>query len=212
VLNDDTAVSSVRKKNEDLILEAAKKEFVSSGFQGASIKKISERAGIPRANIHYYFDDKADIYRRLLDSILKTWNSRYDTLVAEKAPKEALASYIRSKVIYSKEDPDASRVFASEIIHGAPVLAEYLSNDFKQWMQSKVEVIESWIEQGLMDKVNPHHLIFLIWSSTQHYADFNVQVLAGLDQDTMTDDDFEKVIASLTNIILKGCGVSNSND
>jgi TetR/AcrR family transcriptional regulator len=75
-------------------------------------------------------------------------------------------------------------------------------------MQSKVKVIESWIDKGQMDRIDPHHLIFLIWSSTQHYADFNVQVLAGLDKERMTDTDFDKVVDSLTSIILKGCGIS----
>lgn len=208
MLNSKNSSGNVRQKNEQIILDAAKKEFVVNGFQGASIKSIAERAGIPRANIHYYFEDKADIYRQLLDGILDTWNSGYDTLVAESTPKEALTSYIRSKIMYSKIDPDASRIFASEIIHGAPILSDYLSNEFKLWIQLKVKVIETWIEKGLMDRVNPHHLIFLIWSATQHYADFNVQVLAGLDKDKMTDDDFEEVVESLTKLILKGIGIS----
>jgi TetR/AcrR family transcriptional regulator len=86
-------------------------------------------------------------------------------------------------------------------------LNEYLNNDFKTWLNSQVAVIEAWIEQGLMDKVNPHHLLYLIWSSTQHYADFNVQVVAGLNKETMSDDDFEDVVNSLTQVILKGCGI-----
>jgi len=208
VPNSKNNSGNVRQKNQQLILDSAKKEFVINGFQGASIKSIAERAGIPRANIHYYFEDKADIYRQLLDGILHTWNSGYDTLVANSEPKEALTAYIRSKIMYSKLDPDASRIFASEIIHGAPILSDYLSGDFKLWIQSKVTVIESWIEKGLMDKVNPYHLIYLIWSSTQHYADFNVQVLAGMDKEKMTDDDFEEVVDTLTKIILKGCGIS----
>jgi len=208
VPNSKNNSGNVRQKNQQLILDSAKKEFVINGFQGASIKSIAERAGIPRANIHYYFEDKADIYRQLLDGILHTWNSGYDTLVANSEPKEALTAYIRSKIMYSKLDPDASRIFASEIIHGAPILSDYLSGDFKLWIQSKVAVIESWIEKGLMDKVNPYHLIYLIWSSTQHYADFNVQVLAGMDKEKMSDDDFEEVVDTLTKIILKGCGIS----
>jgi TetR/AcrR family transcriptional regulator len=109
--------------------------------------------------------------------------------------------------MHSKNDPDASRIFASELIHGAPVLNEYLNSDFKVWLSSKVTVIESWISQGLIDDVNPHHLLFLIWSSTQHYADFNVQVVAALNKEAMDDDDYEQVVTSLTNIILKGCGI-----
>ncbi|TWX71183.1 TetR family transcriptional regulator [Colwellia sp. C1TZA3] len=198
---------SIRQKNKAIILQAAKKEFVTYGFKGASIKRIAERANIARANIHYYFQDKTDLYQQLLSNIIAVWNRDYNTLTVDNEPKKVLSAYIRAKVMHSKNDPDASRIFASEIIHGAPVLAEYLNNDFKVWLHSKVTVIESWIQQGLIDEVNPYHLLFLIWSSTQHYADFNVQVVAGLNKESMTDDDFEAVVVSLTQIILKGCGI-----
>jgi TetR/AcrR family transcriptional regulator len=198
---------NIRQKNKALILNAAKKEFVTYGFKGASIKRIAERAKIPRANIHYYFQDKTALYQQLLNNIVEVWNRDYDTLNADHEPKLALTAYIRAKVMHSKQDPDSSKIFASELIHGAPVLDKYLNTGFKTWLDSKVVVIESWIEKGLIDKVNPHHLLFLIWSSTQHYADFNVQVVAALDKDTMSDDDFEDVVVSLTNIILKGCGI-----
>lgn len=199
---------SIRQKNKALIFNAAKEEFVTYGFKGASIKRIAERASIARANIHYYFQDKTDLYQQLLSNIIEVWNTDYDTLNADHDPKSALSAYIRAKVMHSKNDPYSSRIFASELIHGAPILNDYLNSDFKDWLKSKVAVIDVWIEKGLIDEVNPHHLLFLIWSSTQHYADFNVQVLAALDKETMNDDDFEDVVASLTKIILKGCGIT----
>jgi len=198
---------NIRQKNKAIIFSAAKEEFVTYGFKGASIKRIAERANIARANIHYYFKDKTDLYQQLLSNIIEVWNTDYDTLNADQEPKVALSAYIRAKVMHSKNDPDSSRIFASELIHGAPVLNDYLNTDFKTWLQSKVAVIDTWIEKGLIDDVNPHHLLFLIWSSTQHYADFNVQVLAALDKETMQDNDFEEVVSSLTQIILKGCGI-----
>lgn len=198
---------NIRQKNKALIFNAAKEEFVTYGFKGASIKRIAERANIARANIHYYFQDKTDLYQQLLSNIIEVWNTDYDTLNADHEPKVALSAYIRAKVMHSKDDPYSSRIFASELIHGAPILNDYLNSDFKEWLKSKVTVIDTWVEKGLIDKVNPHHLLFLIWSSTQHYADFNVQVLAALDKEAMDDDDFEEVVASLTQIILKGCGI-----
>ncbi len=198
---------AIRKKNKAIIFEAAKEEFVNFGFKGASIKRIAERANIPRANIHYYFANKTDLYQQLLSCITDIWNSRYDTLNVDDDPKQALTTYIRSKVMYSKDDPAASRIFASEIIHGAPVLHNYLSSEFKKWVDKKVSVINTWISQGKIEAVNPYHLLFLIWSSTQHYADFNVQVLAALGKKKMEEADFEDVVSSLTTIILRGCGI-----
>jgi TetR/AcrR family transcriptional regulator len=197
----------IRQKNKTLILDAAKKEFVTYGFKGASIKRIAERAGLPRANIHYYFANKEDLYQQLLNQILQVWNARFDTFNEQDNAGTALSAYIRAKVMYSKTDPDGSRIFASEIIHGAPHLQSYLNSDFKQWVKRKTRVIDCWIMQGQIRPVNPLHLLFLIWSSTQHYADFNVQVTSAMDKPKMDDNDYESVVKSLTSIILTGCGI-----
>ena len=197
----------IRKKNKALILNAAKKEFVTFGFKGASIKRIAERANIPRTNIHYYFANKMELYQELLSNIVSIWNSKFDSLNINDDPKSALSAYIRSKVLYSRDDPDASRIFASEIIHGAPILNDYLNTDFKVWVKTKVDVIQHWSEQGLIDDINPYHLLFLIWGATQHYADFNVQVLAAMDKQKMDEGSFEAIVDSITTIVLKGCGV-----
>ena len=203
-------VGDIRKKNKALILNAAKKEFVTFGFEGASIKRIAQRANIPRANIHYYFANKMELYQELLSNIVSIWNSTFDSLSIEDDPKTALSAYIRSKVMYSRDEPDASRIFASEIIHGAPVLNDYLSTDFKVWVQTKVDVIQYWIKQQLIDDINPYHLLFLIWGATQHYADFNVQVLAAMDKAEMDEQSFDAVVNSITTIVLKGCGVKTT--
>jgi TetR/AcrR family transcriptional regulator len=104
-----------------------------------------------------------ELYQELLSNIVSIWNSKFDSLNIDDDPKTALTAYICSKVMYSRDDPDASRIFASEIIHGAPVLNDYLSSDFKIWVQTKVDVIHYWIKQELIDDINPHHLLFLIW-------------------------------------------------
>ena len=210
--NSKSTDGAIRQKNKAKILSAAKQEFVTYGFKGASIKRIAERAELPRANIHYYFENKDDLYKQLLNEILAMWNSNYETLNGEHTAKVSLSAYIRTKVMYSKTDPDASRIFASEIIHGAPHLTPYLSDEFKVWVQDKVSVIQSWIDDGQINAVNPYHLLFLIWGATQHYADFNVQVTSAMDKAEMTDKDFEEVVSSLTNIILTGCGINLGND
>ena len=202
------SVGQVRQKNVALILTAAKTEFVTHGFKGASIKRIAERAKIPRANIHYYFDDKTALYQQLLNEIIVSWNTSFDTLSIDDDPKTVLTAYIHEKIMHAKHDPDGSKIFASEIIHGAPILKDYLHTEFKQWLDEKITVIDTWIAQGQIDAINPYHLLFLIWSSTQHYADFNVQILAGLGKEKMEAPDFDEVITSITGIILKGCGLA----
>ncbi len=198
----------IRQQNQTLILAAAEEEFVTYGFKGASMKRVAERAELPRANIHYYYKNKLELYGAVLGDIVEIWNTTFDTIKAEDDPREALTAYIHAKVMYSKTNAAASRIFASEIIHGAPHLTEYLKVDFRQWIQRKVAAIQSWIDAGKMDPVDPMHLLFFIWGATQHYADFGVQVRAAMDREALTDEDFEHIAETLTQLVLKGCGIS----
>jgi TetR/AcrR family transcriptional regulator len=202
----------IRLDNEAKILASAEQEFADRGYGGASMDRIAKRAGIARTNVHYYFNNKLDLYVAVLTGIVDLWNSAFSQIGPDDDPADALSAYIRAKVLYSKTHPLASRVFASEIIHGAPNLTAYLKKDFRQWMREKAKVIQYWVDNGKMDPVDPIYLIFMIWSSTQHYADFEVQVNAVLNKRKLAKQDYEEVIDNLTHIILKGCGVIPKGD
>lgn len=206
--NQTIANGKVRQKNVEIILRAAEQEFVSYGFKGASIKRIAERAQLPRANIHYYFASKTELYGTILEDILQHWNATFDHLSPEDDPATVLAAYIREKVMYSKTNPLASRIFASEIIHGAPHLSHYLKTGFRTWIQQKTRIIQHWIDQGKLDPVEPAYLLFLIWGATQHYADFGVQICAALGKKKLNNQDYHHIADTLITIVLKGCGLS----
>jgi len=201
-------VGRIRQKNQLRIIAAAEEEFVTFGFKGASMKRIAERAELPRANIHYYFKNKVDLYAAVLGDIVEVWNSTVADINPEDDPKETLTAYIRAKVLSAKDNPNASRIFASEIIHGAPHIGQYLKQDYRVAILNITSGFQSWIDQGKMDVIDPMHLLFMIWGSTQHYADFGVQVRAAMDKDELDDDDFERIIESITHIILKGVGLN----
>jgi TetR/AcrR family transcriptional regulator len=204
-------VGKIRKDNERVILLAAEKEFATRGFNGASMNRIAQGAGVARTNVHYYFKNKEDLYARVLTDVIQMWGSSFDQISSDDDPGEALESYIQAKVAYSKTNPLASRIFASEMLHGAPVLGSYLKKDHRDWMNSKAEIINSWVAQGKMDPVNPFYLIFMIWASTQHYADFEVQVKTVLGKPRLAATDFDDIADNLTHIILKGCGIKTGS-
>lgn len=201
-------VGRIRQKNQIRIIAAAEDEFVTFGFKGASMKRIAERAELPRANIHYYFKNKVDLYAAVLGDILEVWNSTITGINPDDDPKETLTAYIRAKVLSAKDSPNASRIFASEIIHGAPHIGNYLRQDYRVEVLKITNGFQSWIDQGKMDPIDPMHLLFMIWGSTQHYADFGVQVRAAMGKESLDDEDFERIIASITHMILKGCGLT----
>ena len=200
-------VGNIRIDNRTKIIAIAEMEFAEFGYKGASIMNIAKRAKLPRANVHYYFKSKLELYKKVLFDILKLWNDAFNQITPEDDPAEAIGAYIRAKVMYSKTNPLASKIFANEIIHGAPRINEYLNSDFRAWLRSKSSVIEQWIKQGKMDPVDPLFLIMLIWSSTQHYADFSTQVSAVMDKPQLSDKDYDDIANNLVHIILKGCGI-----
>lgn len=199
-----------RKRDENLqrILDAAEEEFVQRGYRGATIQAIADRAGLPKANIHYYFKSKANLYTSVLNNLLDLWNTQFSQIQPDDDPAVALDRFIREKVRISYTQPRASKLFAMEVIAGAPYLGSYLQTDIRQWVNDRAKVIQSWVDQGLMKTSDPVQLIFLIWSSTQHYADFETQVLTIMDQLTYDEATIEHISSFLSQTILTGCGLT----
>ncbi|NVK30975.1 MAG: TetR family transcriptional regulator C-terminal domain-containing protein [Gammaproteobacteria bacterium] len=199
----------IRRRNESNIIESAEIEFAAHGFSGASIQMIANRAGIPKANVHYYFKSKLELYAAVLSRILDLWDTVLQDLHADDDPAEALPSYVRSKIEFSKQYPHASRVFANEILGGAQQIREYLSDGYVEWFNERIAVFAAWMAQGKIRKMPPAHLMFLLWSTTQHYADFSVQIGAALGRRNfqLLEKDYKDAVSTVTDVILLGCGL-----
>jgi len=198
----------IRQANRERILGAAEKVFARAGFNGATMAAIAEGAELPKANLHYYFGSKHDLYREVLAGTLRDWLVPMDVMTAEAEPAEALASYIRAKMAMSAERPDASRVFANELLHGAPVLGDLMRSELRKHVERQAKVIRGWIAAGRMAEVDVEHLFFTIWAATQTYADFDVQVRAVLGRSKLTRRDHERATAHVVSLVLRGCGLS----
>ncbi|NWB94089.1 TetR/AcrR family transcriptional regulator [Pseudomonas agarici] len=200
--------SRIRRRNEEAIIKAAEDEFARHGFKGTSMNTIAQHVGLPKANLHYYFTNKLGLYIAVLSNILELWDSTFNHLTAEDDPAEALARYISAKMEFSRRYPQASRIFAMEIISGGECLSDYFNQDYLTWFQGRTEVFQAWIDAGKMDPVDPVHLIFLLWGSTQHYADFATQICRVTGRTRLTRQDMEDASHNLIRIILKGCGLT----
>jgi len=58
-----------------------------------------------------------------------------------------------------------------------------------------------------MDDLNPAHVIFMIWASTQYYADFEPQILIATEAQSQSEASYRQAAKSIKHIILKGCGI-----
>jgi TetR/AcrR family transcriptional regulator len=197
----------IRERNRLRIIAAAEKVFAERGFDGATTAQIAKAAGLAKSNVHYYFGTKEAIYRAVVAGIVELWLKAFGDITQDDDPAVALTSYIRRKLIYSRKRPLASRIFAIEIIRGAPILKPFLEADLKPWVEAKAGVLARWAEQGKMDPVPAHHFFFLVWAATQTYADFAAQMTAVLGRKKLSDADFETATRTVTQIVLKGCGI-----
>lgn len=194
----------IQLRNEKRILDAAQEVFATYGYQGATIDEVATRAGISKPNLHYYFKRKRDLYLAVLRRTLEIWLVPLRELDRTGDPAVEIGNYIAQKVQLSRQFPAASRVFANEILQGAPFLKGYLQTNLRQIVERKAAVIQHWIDQGTLAPIDPYHLIFLIWAATQHYADFMPQIKAVMNVPRLNQGHFRKVEQSLSRIILHG--------
>ena len=202
-----TTRRQTRQVNESAILRAAERVFARAGFEGATMADIADEAGLPKANLHYYFGAKRALYRAVLDAVLHDWLAPLDAITPEADPRTALRHYIELKMALAAERPHASRVFANELLHGAPVVLDLLRTDLRQQVLAKAAVIDGWIAAGRMAPVDSVHLFFTIWAATQTYADFDVQIHAVLGTEPNPATDTPRATAHVTSLILRGCGL-----
>lgn len=198
--------ASIRASNESHLLACAEAVFAERGFEGASTALIAERAGLPKANLHYYFPTKLALYWRVLDDLFEEWNAAADTFDASDDPVEAIGGYVRAKMALSRRRPLGSKVWANEIISGATHMQDILLERVKPWMETRVKLIEHWIAEGLLAPVDPEALLFMIWATTQHYADFEAQIRALSGKRAFSTKGFEATTEEVVRMILRASG------
>lgn len=200
--------SRIREAHEAKILEAAEHVFAHRGFNGATIESIAEQAGLSKQNMLYYFASKEILYQEVLKKILNLWLEKLNLFNQQgEDPAAMLANYIRGKLEISQSHPTGSKVFANEIINGAPHIRQYLEANLLPALDADVKLVKEWIAQGLIDDIDPHHLFFVIWASTQTYADFSTQIQMALGKPKLEDGDFKNAGDFLTHTLLKGIGL-----
>ena len=198
--------TDIRRENERLILEAAEKVFAEAGFGGATIQLIADMAGLPKANLLYYFPTKEDLYRRVVQNIFEIWLQAAEAMDNAPGPVEGIGAYIDAKMEISRRHPHGSKVWASEVMHGAPVIQDYLETTLRDWTEGRVKVIRRWIDEGQMAPVDPRHLLYMLWATTQHYADFGHQIETLNGGKPLSAKQWAEAKDSVKRIILTGIG------
>lgn len=192
----------IQREKTAAILEAALGVFATRGFRGATLDEIADAADMSKPNLLYYYPSKEAIHDRLISDLLSNWLEPLRKLRADGPALDEICAYIERKLVLAEESPRESRLFANEILRGAERIRPYLEGELKTLVDEKAALIRSWAKAGQIADVDPYHLIFSIWATTQHYADFDVQVhsvLGGKD-----DRRFDDASRFLTTLFRKG--------
>lgn len=175
-MNSKRPKTRIQQKNTSAILDAALDVFSQYGFRGSTLDQIASTSGLSKPNLLYYFPSKEAIHKTLLEGLLEAWLDPLHALDAKGNPRDEILAYVHRKLQMSRDFPRESRLFANEILQGAPRIGGAIQGELKSLVDEKSIVIEGWIADGKIAPVDPRHLLFSIWSLTQHYADFDVQV------------------------------------
>ncbi|MGH8779220.1 TetR family transcriptional regulator C-terminal domain-containing protein [Paraburkholderia sp.] len=202
----------IRHTNEAHLLACAEAVFAERGLEGASTAMIAERAGLPKANLHYYFPTKLHLYRRVLEDVFEEWHRAADTFDASDDPAEAIAGYVRAKMALSRRRPLGSKVWANEIIHGATHMQDILAERVKPWMETRITMIDDWIARGLIARVDARTFLFTIWALTQHFADFDAQIAALAGKRALSKKAFDATTEEVVALVLRACGASSASE
>lgn len=186
----------------DIIAEAVR-VFAEAGYEGASVATIAENVGLSKQNLMYYFPTKQALYQRVLDDVLDNWLERMANLAEpDGEPADVLRAYIKAKLAFSREHPLASRVYAMEVISGAPMYGEQIRERVVPLVRKDIEVFERWIADGRIASVNATHLLFAIWAMTQSYADFAAQMQLVLGAGELSGNDFSDAEATICKLVI----------
>ncbi|MBK4716673.1 MULTISPECIES: HTH-type transcriptional regulator RutR [Tenebrionibacter/Tenebrionicola group] len=196
------ATATAAKKTA--ILRAGLDIFSRFGLHGATLDRLAGQAGVSKTNLLYYFPTKETLYIAVLQDLLDIWLAPLKAFRADSQPVAAISDYIRLKLAVSRDYPQASRLFCQEMLQGAPLLKSLLEGELKELVAEKTAIINDWIAGGRLAAVDAHHLIFTIWATTQHYADFSVQIEAVSGRTLQDDAFFHQAVEHIQRIILKG--------
>ncbi len=195
---------AIREENERALIDAAEQVFADEGFRGATTAEIARRAGVPKANLHYYFPTKDKLYRSVIERVLTAWLAAASSFDTSDDPRLALTAYIGAKMDLARSMPLATRIWSAEIMRGAPMIQDFLDTTLTEWVVSRERVVKGWIAAGRLKAIEPKFLFYMIWATTQQYANAAHEMAALNGGRALDDKAFERAKSEVIEIILRG--------
>jgi len=194
-------------RKQEAILAEAERQFARYGFEGVSLDSIAAVLDLSRQNLLYHWPSKEDLYRAVLDSVMGEWMASMTAVAEAEDPRAAIHAYVAVKLRFSRDRASGNAVFTREIMAGAPRYQDVLKAQVMPLLHADVERFEHWADEGLIRRMDFTHLMFLIWSSTQAYADLAPQFSLYMGKPSLEDEDYEAAYDLITGLIWRSLEV-----
>lgn len=199
------AKARIREINEERITTAAIAAFANKGAHGTTIAEIAASLDMPTATVHYYFRNKETLYDAVLQQIVRLWFSKIASIEDCADPLAEIEKYVRSKMEFSRNYPEASRIFATDILGGHANILNMVGAEIRPIVAKKCRLINKWIKKGLIRKIDPLNLFFMIWGVTEYYANFASEISVFFDGKAMSDAQYEQSVQAVVELVVSGC-------
>ncbi|HIJ61637.1 MAG TPA: TetR family transcriptional regulator [Rhodospirillaceae bacterium] len=197
----------IREESRRRILDAAERIFARHGFAGATMAEIAQSIGMPKANIHYYFGTKEELYRALVVDIVEEWRHTSDCLTVDAEPRAAITQFLREKLDLTRRRPHAAKVFGEVNARAVPADDQDYLEDVRRVLESKGQVIDAWVAAKKIQPVDGRHFLMALWAMTQYYADFDGQMRGVLGKPGLTEPDWGYIADQVVSYALRVLGI-----
>ena len=108
-------------ETRDAVLVAARALFAERGYDGASVRAITDEAGANLGAVTYHFGSKEDLYVEVLKQAITPLRDRvYEAVVRERTPLDRVAAIMRAFFEHYHDNPDVPRLMLQRIAAGQP--------------------------------------------------------------------------------------------
>ncbi len=163
------------------ILNAALSEFAAKGFEAASIRRIAERVGLPHALITYHFRSKDILWQAVAEHAFEGIQHEWDVYLSEDAHPSAAE---RVRLVYSAlfrftvDYPEFHRFMLQEFLGYSPRLQWLADTVLKPLITWLLPQIREAQDEGVLPKVDPVILHYLMISLTSTLSGFGPEMMA----------------------------------
>ncbi len=137
-----------KTRRREQILSVATAVFAESGYQGASISDIIERAGIARGTFYLYFSSKHSVLEAILGSALTRLTARIERVdLAPEAPSpsEQLRNNLIRVLRFVTEERKLTQLLLNHGLSPTDEVAEWVSTFYEQ----TTSLIEKSLQHGI---------------------------------------------------------------